>query len=214
MTLEAPLAALLAQAPAMDAALAARFVAAMRDPRARDAAVVDAKRAFVADAERTTRFAGAAQHVSERFQDQTTAATALALARALGDAFAARRAADDAALAALARVRGAMDPLPPPRRDELARITEQHVRLFELERDTALTLECASVRVAAGLTAEAGLTGEELTPLVDTMLERWSEVLRVNVDRVETIGARIERSLEKTRQARAKWQGWTEMHAA
>jgi hypothetical protein len=208
------LAELLAEAPAMNAALAARFVAAMRDPRARDAAIVEAKRAFVADADRTKRFAGAAQHFSQRFQDEPTAATALALARALGEAFAARRAADDDGLAALARIRGAMDPLQPVRREELARITEQHVRLFELERDTALTLECASVRVAAGLTAEAGLIGDELTPLVDTMLSRWSEVLRVHIERVETIGARIERSLDKTRQARAKWQSWTEMHAS
>jgi hypothetical protein len=213
VTLEAPLAEKLAEAPAMNAALAARFVAAMRDPRARDAAIVEAKRAFVADADRTKRFAGAAQHVSQRFQEQPTAATALTLARALGAAFAARRAADDDGLAALARIRGAIDPLQPARREELARITEQHVRLFELERDTALTLECASVRVAAGLAAEAGLAGDELTPLVDTMLSRWGEVLRVNVERVETIGARIERSLDKTRQARAKWQSWTEMHA-
>jgi hypothetical protein len=214
MTLEAPLASLLGEAPAMNAALAARFVAAMREPRARDAAVVDAKRAFVADAERTQRFAAAAQHLGQRFQDEPTAEAALALARDLGDAFAARRAADEAALVALARLRGAMDPLPAARRDELARIVEQHARLFVLERDTALTLECASVRVAAGLTAEAGQRGEALEPLVDTMLLRWGEVLRAHVEAIGTTGARIERSLDKTRQARAKWQSWTEMHGS
>jgi hypothetical protein len=213
MTLEAPLAELLGEKPAMSADLAARFVEAMRKPAFRDAAVVEAKRAFVADAERTKRFAAASQHLGQRFQDEPTAATALALARDLGAAFAARRADDEAALAALARLRGALDPLPPARREELARIVEQHARLFALERDTALTLECAAVRVAAGLASEAGNDGGDLAPLVDTMLLRWGEVLRDHTQALDASGERIVRSLEKTRAARVKWQGWTEAYA-
>jgi hypothetical protein len=213
VTPEEPLVQLLGEKPAMSAALASRFVEAMRKPSVRDAAVVEVKRAFVADAERAKRFAGASQYFGQRFQDEPTVTDALTLARDLGAAFAVRRADDEAALTALARVRGAMDPLPNLRREELARIVEQHARLFALERDTALTLECASVRVAAGLTAEAGLRGDALEPLVDTMLLRWGEVLRAHIETIEATSARTQRSLDKARHAHAKWQSWTEMHA-
>jgi hypothetical protein len=219
---QAALAALPAEAPALDAALARAFLDGMRNRSGRDQAVVAYKRAFVRDAERATRFAGTARYLEQRFAALADgdADTASALADAVAVAFAGRIAANGEAEALLPRLQAALEPLDPPRQVELARILDQHGQIFRLERDTATVLECAAVRIAAGMVVGQAAGGEIPAPALaasaaqaDRLLRRWSGLVGEATEDAARTGRRVERSLEKLRTGRARYAAWQEKHA-